>query len=299
MVRDVAIIGGGPAGLTAGIYASRGGLDTVLIEGNFIGGQIALSHNVENYSGYQSINGFELTEKMRQQAESTGVEFVYDEVKAVSLDGDIKTISLVSNETILAKAVIICTGAKPKKLDNPREDELIGGGISYCATCDGAFFKKKNVAVIGGGNTAVTDALYLKKFANNVYLIHRREGFRADKILVERAKSSGIIFVLDSVLKELIGTPLSQITVTNVKDNSENVLDIEGLFVAIGLSPNSILFDGILEMQDGYIKTNEEMETNIKGVYACGDVRIKNLRQVITACADGAVAAENVVKVGF
>ncbi|MDD4839540.1 MAG: thioredoxin-disulfide reductase [Clostridia bacterium] len=296
MKYDVAIIGGGPAGLTAGIYAARGGLSVAIIEKQGIGGQAALTSEIENYPGVETSSGFELTLKMQEQAERFGVNFVYEEVLALHLAKNPKQI-VTQNSIIEASSVILCMGASPRNLGLAREMEFIGGGVSYCATCDGAFFRGKNVAVNGGGNTAVEDALYLERFASKVYLIHRRNELRADKILAERIKSSTINVIWDSVIKELEGDKkLSAIKISNVKSGEESELKLDGLFVAVGQVPSSTLATEIDRNEKGYLITKDDMSTNIEGVYAAGDLRQKTLRQVVTACADGAIAADSVSK---
>lgn len=293
MKYDVAVIGGGPAGLSAALYAARGGLNVALIEKGGIGGQASLTAEIENYPGFDKISGFELTMQMQNQAEHFGAEFIYDDVIKMELKGSVKRIFL-SNSTVETKSVILCMGASARKLGIKNEKELIGNGISYCATCDGAFFKGKAVAVNGGGNTAVMDALYLERFAKEVYLIHRRQELRATSVLKDRLKESGVKVLWDSVVTELNGEKkLESLTVQNVKTNEISTVAVNGLFVAIGQIPASELAVEVEKDESGYIVTNEDMETNIDGVFAAGDIRQKTLRQVVTACADGAIAAES------
>ena len=293
---DLLILGAGPAGLTAGIYGARGGLKTVIIERRSFGGQAAITPEIENFPGYQNIDGFTLTFNMQDQAKKQGVEFVYDEVEDVILDGEIKVVKTKNNGEISGKTLIIACGAESKKLGVERELELIGKGVSYCATCDGRFFKNRPVAVVGGGNTAVEDALYLGNFASEVYLIHRRDSLRASKVLGDKLASSKVKILWDSVVEKLEGDPLEKILVKNVKTNENTSIDVNCLFVAVGQTPSSALFDGKVEMENGYIIADENMATNVKGVFVAGDIRKTPLRQIITACADGAIAGDSAIK---
>lgn len=293
---DLLILGAGPAGLTAGIYGARGGLKTVIIERKSFGGQAAITPEIENFPGYQNIDGFTLTFNMQDQAKKQGVEFVYDEVEDVILDGEIKVVKTKNSGEISAKTLIIACGAEAKKLGVDREIDLIGKGVSYCATCDGRFFKNRPVAVVGGGNTAVEDALYLGNFASEVYLIHRRDTLRASKVLGDKLASSKVKILWDSVVEGLEGDPLEKILVKNVKTNENTSIDVNCLFVAVGQTPSSAMFDGKVEMENGYILANENMATNLKGVFVAGDIRKTPLRQIITACADGAIAADSAIK---
>ena len=293
---DLLILGAGPAGLTAGIYGARGGLKTVIVERRSFGGQAAITPEIENFPGYQNIDGFTLTFNMQDQAKKQGVEFVYDEVEDVILDGEIKVVKTKNNGEISGKTLIIACGAESKKLGVERELELIGKGVSYCATCDGRFFKNRPVAVVGGGNTAVEDALYLGNFASEVYLIHRRDTLRASKVLGDKLASSKVKILWDSVVEKLEGDPLEKIIVKNVKTNVTTSIDVNCLFVAVGQTPSSTLFDGKVEMENGYIVADENMATNVKGVFVAGDIRKTPLRQIITACADGAIAGDSAIK---
>lgn len=293
---DVIILGAGPAGLTAGIYAARGGLNAVIVESKAVGGQAALTAEIENYPGFESVSGFELVSLMQAQCERLGVAFVYDNPVNVSLDGNIKSVETAYSGVLEARAVIIATGAMPRTLGLPRESALMGGGVSYCATCDGAFFKGKAVAVVGGGNTAVEDALYLEKFASSVTLIHRRDALRADAILAKRIAESTVKVAWDSVVTQLNGeNKLSSVTLKNVKTGELSDLPVSGLFVAVGQTPATEGLKGV-GLDGGYIVTDEEMRTSLPGVFAAGDVRKKTLRQVVTATADGAIAAESAIK---
>lgn len=293
---DLIILGAGPAGLTAGIYAARGGLNAVIVESKAVGGQAALTAEIENYPGFASVSGYELVSLMQAQCEALGVSFVFDAPVALALEGDVKRVDTAYSGTLEARAVILATGALPRTLGIERESELMGGGVSYCATCDGAFFRGKPVAVVGGGNTAVEDALYLEKFASKVYLIHRRDALRADAILADRVKNSGVHIVWDSVVTALGGgKKLQSVTLKNVKSGDTSSLAVNGLFVAVGQKPATEGLTGV-ELDGGYIVTDSEMRTSLPGVFAAGDVRKKTLRQVVTAAADGAVAAESAIK---
>ena len=295
-MHDLLILGAGPAGLTAGIYGARGGLDTVIIERKSFGGQAAITPEVENYPGVQHTDGFTLTFTMEQQARSFGVDFVYDEVESVSLDGDVKSVTTKNNGVIEAKTVIIACGAEAKKLGVEGETALIGKGISYCATCDGRFFKGRPVAVVGGGNTAVEDALYLSAFASEVYLIHRRDQLRASVVLADKVKNSSVNILWDSVVERLEGDPLEKINVKNVKTGETKALDVACVFVAVGQTPASSMFIDKVAHENGYILADENMATNLNGVFVAGDIRKTPLRQIVTACADGAIAAESAIK---
>lgn len=293
---DLIILGAGPAGLTAGIYAARGGLRAVVVESKAVGGQASLTAEIENYPGFKSISGFELTSLMQAQCEGLGVEFVYDNPENVSLDGETKRVETAYSGTLSAPALIIASGAVPRTLGVERESALIGGGVSYCATCDGAFFRGKPVAVVGGGNTAVEDALYLEKFASEVYLIHRRDELRAGAMRADRVKSGGVKIIWDSVVTELVGeNRLQSVTLKNVKTGELSSLAVNGLFVAVGQRPATEWIKG-LALDGGYVVTDEDMRTELPGVFAAGDVRKKSLRQVVTATADGAIAAESAIK---
>lgn len=294
---DTIIIGAGPGGLSAGIYASRGGLDVAIIENRSVGGQAQQAADIQNYPGVKSSSGFDLCYTMMNQCIDFGVEFVFDRIVECDLSQDEKTIKLASGKTLTAKTVVIASGASSRKLDVKGERELTGKGVSYCATCDGAFFKNKTVAVIGGGNTAAEDALYLEKLAKKVYIVHRRDKLRADAIVANRLLSSSIQPIWDSVVQSVEGEDkVMELTLKNVKTDDLTSLSVDGVFVAIGQTPNSQGFDGVDVTTSGYILTDERMRTNLQGVYAVGDVREKTLRQVVTACADGAIAADDIIK---
>ncbi len=296
---DTVILGGGPAGFSAGIYAARGAVSTAIVDINMMGGQPSNYLELENYPGFYTIGGFDLMEKFEQHADKFGVEkFSMQEIQRVDLISNPKVIYTLDYE-FRAKSVIIATGAQPMKLGVPGEKEFVGRGVSYCAVCDGAFYKNKIVAVVGGGNAAVEEAMYLTKFADKVYLIHRRDALRADKIVQQRAfKNVKIEFVWDSVVKEIKGGDLvNSVIIENVKSGLTSELIVNGVFPYIGMVPNIELFNGQIEQdKGGFIVTDETMKTSVDGVFAVGDVRHTPLRQVITAAADGAVGAVYAVK---
>lgn len=291
---DVIIIGAGPAGLGAAIYSGRAGLSTLVVEKNIEGGQILLTDVMENYPGYGLINSNELAQRFKEHADMFGTEFDYGEVTKVDLDGEQKLVYLDNGKTYKSKVIIIATGASPRRLGVPGEDKFISKGVSYCAVCDGAFFANKNVAVVGGGDSAVDEALYLSRIAAKVTIIHRRDKLRAVKSLQEKAfKNPKIDFIWDTVVKEIKGTDkVESLVLQNVKTGEIKELPFDGVFIFIGLDPNSGIFKDVVEVdENGFIKTNEDMETNVEGIFAAGDVRTKSVRQVITAVADGAIAA--------
>jgi thioredoxin reductase (NADPH) len=295
MVYDVIIIGGGPAGLGAAIYSSRARMSTLIIEKAGCGGLIAITDNLENYPGFdKGINGFELTSKMEQQARTSGAEITYGEVVAIETDETLKKV-ILTDKTYITKTIIIASGSSFKKLGVQGEEEFIGRGISFCATCDGPFFKNKEVAVIGGGNSALQEALFLTKFASKITLIHRRNEFRAAKILQERvAAEPKIKIVLDTVVEEITGTQtIEKIKVRNINSSAAEEISVDGVFIFIGWTPNTkfLMNNKIALDEKGYILTDEQMKTAIDGIYACGDVRKKSLRQVVTAVSDGATAS--------
>ncbi len=294
---DTVILGGGPAGLSAAIYASRGAVSTAIVDLNMLGGQPSNYLELENYPGFQVIGGYDLMEKFEEHADKFGVhKFPMQEIQKV----DLQTKTIYTKEyEFRAKTIIIATGAQPMKLGVAGEKEFVGRGVSYCAVCDGAFYKNKVVAVVGGGNAAVEEAMYLTKFADKVYVIHRRNELRADKIVQDRAfKNEKIEFIWDSVVKEIQGDNLVTTAVLeNVKTNEISSLSVNGVFPYIGMTPNVDLFTGQLEQDSrGFIVTDETMATSVDGVFAIGDVRTTPLRQVITAAADGAVGAVYAVK---
>ena len=289
---DLVIIGAGPAGIAAGIYASRAMLSFVLLEKSFAGGQIVNTYEIENYPGIKSTSGFELSTMFREHAEELGVEFKSEEVQEIILDKEIKTV-VTNSETYKAKTVILATGASWRKLGVEGEDKFSGMGVSYCATCDGAFYRQKVTAVVGGGDVAVEDAIYLARLCKKVYLIHRRDELRAVKVLQEHLfKMDNIEILWDHEVDEIVGDQaVAEIHVHNNKTDEAKILAVDGVFVAVGSTPNSQLANEQLEMDPkGWIKTNDDCETNVPGVFAAGDLRVKSLRQVLTAASDGAVS---------
>jgi thioredoxin reductase (NADPH) len=291
---EVIIIGGGPAGLTAGIYAARARLNTLLIEKMLVGGQIATADLVENFPGFpQGINGMELTERMHQQAEYFGLKIVMAEVTKLDVSGEYKTVKTTDGD-FFARAVIVAGGSLRSKLNAPGEAEYAGRGVSYCATCDGAFFRDKTVAVVGGGNVAVSEAIHLTNFASKVILIHRRNQLRADRILQEKVLADPKIDVRwDSVVTEIKGKNfVDTLKLKNVKTGQEMDLPVDGVFISVGLKPETEYLKGALLLDDaGYIVTTETMETEVPGIFAAGDIRKDSGRQAICAAGDGATAA--------
>jgi len=298
MTYDVVIIGGGPAGLTSAIYAGRDRLKTILIESFTVPGQAVVTSDIENYPGLPgAVSGFDLIEKFKKQAKEFGAEFKTDDVKSIKEcveNGKKAYIVKLLDGFVKAFSVIIASGARPKKLGIPGEEKFRGKGVSYCAVCDAAFFKNKNITVIGGGNTAVEEALFLTKFASSVTQIHRRERLRATKILQEKAfANKKIKFIWNSSLKEIAGGGKTErVVIKNTKTGKETTLATEGVFVFVGYAPNTEFIKDFLNFdKNGYIITDGEMKTSREGVFACGDVRKKSLRQVVTAAGDGATAA--------
>lgn len=294
-IYDTIIIGGGPAGLSAALYASRSKLKTLVIEVGLYGGQLATTTEVDNYPGISGITGPELAEKMKEQSEEFGTEFKEDTVTEVSLNEKIKEIQC-SNGKYLTKTVIIASGSSYRMAGFKGEEKFRGRGVSYCATCDGFFFKDKDIMVIGGGDSALKEAVFLTKFASKVTVIHRRDEFRASRFHVEEAdKNEKIHFLMDSVVEEALGKDmLEALKIKNIKNDTTQIYPTDGCFVFIGSSPNTQLFKGVLDINErGYLITDNEMRTNIPGVFAAGDVREKSLRQAITAASDGAIAATN------
>lgn len=300
MIYDVIILGAGPAGLAAGLYAGRSRLSTLIIEKGQDGGQIAITDDIENYPG-QSLEGEtgpSLVARMSAQAEKFGVERASDTIKSVELTGEVKKFTGVKGE-YLARTVILATGALPRPIGCKNESKFVGKGISFCATCDAAFFEELEVFVVGGGDSAVEEALYLTKFARKVTIIHRRDELRAAKSIQEKAfQNPKISFLWDSVVNEVDGDEiLSKMVVKNTKTGELTTIEADeddglfGVFGFVGLIPNTGLYEGIVEMEHGYIKTDDDMHTNLPGVFAAGDLRVKSLRQVVTAAADGAIAA--------
>jgi thioredoxin reductase (NADPH) len=295
-IYDTIIIGGGPAGLSAGLYGARSKMDTLLIERSKFGGQTATTDELENYPGSEeNSTGPSLIERMRKQAEEFGTKFAKDEIVEVDFSGEIKKI-IGQKETYEAKSIIIATGAYPRLAGFKNELELRGRGVSYCATCDADFFTELDVAVVGGGDSALTEAIYLTKFAENVTIIHRRDQFRGAKSIQDKVfKNPKIKVIYDSVVEEAKGDEILEgLVLKNVKTGEVSDLKVDGCFVFVGYLPISQLFTNKIRMDEtGYIITDEEMRTDVPGVFAAGDIRQKSLRQVITAAADGAIAATN------
>ena len=295
-IYDLIIVGGGPCGLSASVYAGRSNMKTLLIEEFACGGQILNTYEIKNYPGFENISGPELASKMEQQANNLGVELKYEKVLDFDFANELKVIKTAKNE-YFAKTIILSLGASPKKLGLARESELTGRGVSYCAICDGGFFKGKTVAVVGGGNSAMEDAPYLTNLANKTYLINRSEKFRAMQSLVDNMqtlRTQGKIELLqNSVVTRLNGEKkLESIDVKNALTGEEQTLAVDGLFIEIGREPNTAVLKGKIQLDEyGYIVTDENLMTNVPGVFAGGDVRKKTLRQILTAGSDGAICA--------
>lgn len=296
---DLIIVGGGPGGLTAAIYAARGGLKTAVLESMVPGGQAALTESIENYPGFpDGISGFELANNFYKQALNHGAEFIFENVTELKLKEKIKTV-VTENQSLEARAVIIASGSKPRFLGVEGEKTFHGRGVSYCATCDGAFYKEKRLAVIGGGNAALEEAVYLTKFASEVFIIHRRNGFRAAQVAIEHAESNPKIkFMLNYTTEEIAGNDKVEKIILKQKESGEiEELKVDGVFVYIGTEPNTKFVEGYFDTDEkGYIITDELLRTNIEGVYAVGDIRTTPLRQVATAVGDGAIAAVQIEK---
>ena len=296
-IYDTIIIGGGPAGYTAALYAARAGLDVLVLERMSVGGQMALTDTIDNYPGFdEGIDGFALAEKMQRGAHRFGAVSEYNSVNSVSLLGEVKVLSTDMGER-LARTVIIAGGARPRRLGLPGEEEYTGRGVHYCAHCDGRFYKNRTVAVVGGGNSAVSDALYLSRLCKKVYLIHRRDTLRASKVyhssLLEAENIEMLLGYEVSSLKA--GERLSGIEIASVSDGAVRSLDIDALFISIGREPESEMYRDILDLDEsGYIIADESTKTSVPGVFAAGDIRTKPLRQIVTAASDGAVAGEAV-----
>lgn len=296
---DVIIAGAGPAGMTAAVYASRSNLKTLLLERGMPGGQMVDTEDIENYPGYEHILGQELSTKMFEHAQKFGAQYKYGDIKAIVDHGDYKVVTAGENE-FKTKAVIIATGAQYRKLGIPGEEELTGRGVSYCAVCDGAFFKDKELVVVGGGDSAVEEGIYLTRFAKKVTIIHRRDELRAQKILQERAfKNEKIEFIWDTGVEKINeeNGKVGSLSLINYKTDEKSEFNVDGVFVYIGMDPLSEPFESLGVVDDeGYIVTNENMETNVPGIYAAGDIREKDLRQIVTATGDGSIAAETAQK---
>ena len=291
-IYDLVIIGGGPAGITAGIYAKRAGLNVCLMEANFLGGEVNNTFEVANYPGFINISGMELMQKMGEHLQSLNTEIIYENALKIENENEkIKTIKTTSGATIKTKTIILALGAKPRKLNLQSEETFAGRGVSYCAVCDGAFFKNKNVAVVGGGNTAMENAIYLAGLSEKVYVLNRSEKYRADRILLNRAKAfKNVEFIENATTKEILGSTTVE-SLEYTQNNQTKKLDVSGVFVSIGKEPDTSILPTLEKDEFGYIKVDQNMQTNIKGVYACGDIISKPLKQIITACSDGAIAA--------
>ena len=292
---DVVIVGGGPGGLSAGIYAMRAALKTILIEKGAVGGQVAISDGVENYPGFEHITGYELSQKFLQHAQSYGMEIVQEEVVAVEPGLDFHTVRLGNADILRTHTVILATGGSPRKLDIPGEDEYYGKGVSYCGVCDGFFFRDKIVVVVGGGDTAAEEALYLAKLAKHVYLVHRRDALRASMILQQRVKDECKIEILwNSIITEIKADDkgVNAVDLQDTQTGEQRELATDGVFVFVGFVPNNQLVPAGIKMNaDGYVVTNEKCETNMPGIYVIGDLREKYAKQIVVAAADGCTAA--------
>ena len=295
-IYDVVIIGAGPAGMTAAVYASRANLATVMIERGIPGGQMANTEEVENYPGFDTILGPELSTKMFEHAKKFGAEYAYGDVTEVIDGPEYKTI-IAGKKEYKTRTIIISSGAEYKKMGIPGESELGGRGVSYCAVCDGAFFKQKNLVVVGGGDSAVEEGIYLTRFADKVTIVHRRDELRAQKILQDRAfANEKIDFIWNTTVKEIheANGKVGSVTLVSTADGSESEFKTDGVFIYIGMLPLTAPFKnlGILN-ENGYIVTNDKMETSVPGIFAAGDVRDKMLRQIVTATGDGSIAAQS------
>ena len=295
-IYDVIIVGAGPAGMTAAVYASRANLTTLMIERGMPGGQMANTADVENYPGFDHILGPDLSTKMFEHAKKFGAEYAYGDITEVKDGKEYKTV-VAGDKEHKARTIIIATGAEYRKLGVPGEDDLTGRGVSYCAVCDGAFFKNKHLVVVGGGDSAVEEGVYLTRFADKVTIIHRRDELRAQKILQERAfANEKVEFVWSQTVKQVNeeNGKVGSVTLVSTKDGTESEFKTDGVFVYIGMDPLTKPFGHLgITNEDGYIVTNADMETNVPGIYAAGDVREKLLRQIVTATGDGSIAAQS------
>ena len=296
-IYDLVIVGGGPAGLTAAIYAQRARLNTILLEQNYMcGGQVINTYEVDNYPGLPGINGFDLSEKFRKHADQLEAKFAEVEVTSVTAEDKIKVVH-TSEGDYKTKALLIASGCHHKKLGIDGEEELAGMGVSYCATCDGAFFRERTTVVVGGGDVAVEDAIFLARLCKKVYLIHRRDELRAAKSLQEKLKElPNVEIVWDSIVTKIDGKDnVESIQIQNVKTKAENVLEADGVFIAVGIEPEVKAFDGLVAQDEsGYLVAGEDGKTSVDGIFVAGDVRTKPLRQIVTAAADGANAIASV-----
>lgn len=289
---EVLIVGAGPSGITAAIYLKRSNIKFVLLEKYMVGGKLSLTSSVDNYPGFNQIDGVNFAMKLQSQLDFNNIKITYDEILSITKEDNYFIAK--GEETYKAKKVLIATGTKEKKLNLPNEEELIGKGVSFCAVCDGSLYKNKDVALVGGGNSCLEEALYLASIAKNVYIIHRRNEFRADALLVDKAKeTSNIHFLTPYIVKEYKKDSrlLNGLIIENVEDKSIKELDVACAFLYIGLEPNTSFIEDEIEKENCFIKTDENMESSLKGLYALGDIRSKKLRQVVTATSDGAIAA--------
>ncbi len=291
---DIIIVGAGPAGLTAALYAGRSNKKVLVLEAKAYGGQIVSAAKVENYPGIKSISGFDYATNLYNQVKDLGVEIKFETVLSISDDKKVVT----NNNEYKSKAIIIATGSENRKLSLENEERLIGKGVSYCATCDGNFFKGKVTAVVGGGNTALEDALYLSDIASKVYLIHRRDNFRGeDKLVKELSKKENVELILNSNVVKINGEEKVESIVIKNNDENESILEINGLFIAVGQEPKNIMFKNVVDLDEkGYIISSDGVHTNTKGIYVAGDAREKNLRQLTTAVSDGSIAATTAIR---
>lgn len=298
-IYDLVIVGGGPAGLTAAIYAQRARLNTIVLEQNYMcGGQVINTYEVDNYPGFPGINGFELSEKFKKHADQLEADFVEVEVSGIELEGKTKIIHTNEGD-YKTKALLIASGCHHKKLGINGEEELAGMGVSYCATCDGAFFRGHTTVVVGGGDVAVEDAIFLARLCKKVYLVHRRDELRAAKSLQEKLQElSNVEIIWNSIVTKIDGKDnVESIQIQNIKTKEEKILEVDGVFVAVGIEPEVKAFDGLVEQDNsGYIVAGEDGKTSVEGIFAAGDVRTKPLRQIVTAAADGANAVASVEK---
>ena len=294
-IYDLIIVGAGPAGMTASIYASRANMSVLMLERKYPGGQMLSTEEIENYTGYEMVTGPELSEKMFEHSKKFGTEFAFGNITKVGVRDNLKYV-VAGEKEYVAKSIIIATGSEHRNLDVPGEEQFSGKGVSYCAVCDGAFFRNKEVVVIGGGDSAVEEALYLSNLAAKVTIVHRRDELRAPKILQDRAfAKENIEFVWDSVAYEIKGErKVSSIEIRNVKTGEESSIPADGVFIYVGMLPQTQDFRDIgITDEAGYIPTNERLESSVPGIFAAGDVRVKEIRQVITAASDGAIAAQS------
>jgi len=293
---DLIIIGGGPAGLASALYAGRARIRTLLVEKALLGGMASTSYLIENYPGFpHGVSGMDLSKYFEEQAKKFGADFYYGDVAGITIKDNRKIVQ-IDGRSVEARALIIATGTETKKLNIPGEEQFIGRGVSYCATCDGPFYKGKNIVVVGGGNAAIEEALFLTRYAAKISVIHRRNKLRAENILAEQALNDSKIFIIwDSQVEEIIGTSkIEKIKVKNVQTQKTNYIPADGVFIYVGSQPNTSFIKGIIDLdKEGYIKTDENMKTSVPGIFAAGDIRVKSLKQVITAAADGAIAANS------